>query len=40
MYVQNNLKPTDLWDDPVSTAGLLHLWQDALAAAAGGETGL
>jgi len=31
------LTPLDLWNDSVSTAELLSLWEDALAAAGGGE---
>ena len=37
--VQTNLKPIDLWDDPVSVAGLLQLWENALCAAEGGGMG-
>ena len=34
--INTTLTPLDLWNDPVSTAELLSLWEDALAAAGGG----
>ena len=35
-FINTTLTPLDLWNDPVSTAELLSLWEDALAAAGGG----
>jgi len=34
--INATLTSLDLWNDPVSTAELLSLWEDALAAAGGG----
>ena len=35
-YIKTNLKPLDLWDEPVAVAELLQQWTDAMAAAGGG----
>ena len=35
-YIKTNLKPLDLWDEPVAVAELLQQWKDAQAAAGGG----
>jgi hypothetical protein len=36
-YIKTNLKPLDLWDEPVAVAELLQQWTDAMAAAGGGS---
>ena len=36
-YIKTNLKPLDLWDEPVAVAELLQQWKDAQAAAGGGS---
>jgi len=37
--INTNLRPGDLWNDPVAVADLFQQWRDALGAAGGGLGG-